>query len=766
MTQCASASSDSGPPVEWTLADMFAVLVRRRIWIVASLSATCALALMYCLCATPRYRATALIEVQKQSHGAFGLDNTTADSQTTALTDSFDDNLTLQTENGILRSDALTLNVIHRAGLETSPDYFAPRPGDLAWMRNLTRPLFFWPKPLEPLSVPLVDAPNRRYAALKIFARRSTIAPTAGTRLISISYSDPDPVRAASVVNAMVDCLADFSFQAHSSDAAQSAMWLQNQLAELKKQTDALDDRAAALDRQTETFGDSDAHNVVLERLDELNASLAAAQSNRIVREAIWRAIQSGDPEIISGLGGNPGVGASTQNSFALLQSLRTQEAVAKSQIAESADRYGENWPALAEQRAGLATVEKSIQEEVHRLGDRAHSDYQVALQAENSARAAFDQQKALASGLTGNAVALRLARQEAEASRTLYTTLENRLQQTGVLQGLHSINFTVVAPALVPPPDHPSSPNVPLLAALALGGGIAIGCTGAIARELSDDAIHSSADLEALIGTPVFAALPWAQPAHPWYRRLLTSSRHIELALEAAAASDFGLSVPQSAYSEALHRLRASLLLSHSDRAPQVIAIMPAVPEARRNPPHPGELHEAYHEYESPSLALNLAAVLAQHGASVLYIDANLRVAPPAGVGPVAPGLSDLLAGEQTLRYEHPPSSPPLLSTIHSGPRPPCPSELVSSTRMASLLTQWRQEFGFIVVDAPPAIYADALVLAQQADAVLISARSGESRRDEVLPAYHALGRQVQDHAVLGIVLENAADGGLRAQA
>jgi polysaccharide biosynthesis transport protein len=765
MTPGTAVSLDSGPPVEWTLADLIAVLIRRRIWIVASLSACCALALVYGLCATPRYRATAIVEVQKQAHGAFGLENTTADAQTTALSDSFDDNLTLQTEIGILQSDALTLDVIRRTGLETTADYFAPRAGDNAWMSNMTHWLLFWQKPLEPLSIPLAGAPNRRYAALKIFAKRSKIVPAAGTRLISISYSDPDPARSAEVVNALVQSLADYGFQSHSSSAAQSAVWLQNQLSDLKQQTDALDARAAALDRQAGAFGDSDAHNVVLDRLDELNAALSAAQSNRIVREAIWRAVQSGDPEILSGLGGNPGAGASTQNSFALLQSLRSQEAVAKSQIAESSDRYGENWPALAEQRAGLATVEKSIQDEVHRLGDRARSDYEVSVQAENSARAAFEQQKTLAAGLTGNAVALRLARQEADASRTLYTSLENRLQQTGVLEGLHSTNFTVVAPALVPPPSHPSSPNVPLLAALALGSGIAVGCTGAIARELTDDAIRRPADLEALMDAPVFVAIPAQEPARAWYRRFLPVPHHAELALEAAAASDFALPAPESPYAEALHRLRAILLLSHSDHAPQVIAILPAAPDCR-NTSHPSELYDAYLENEAPSLALSLAAVLAQYGSSVLYVNADLRAAPPAGAFPVAPGLSDLLTGVESLPFDHPPSEPSLLSVIHSGARPPCPSELISSARMTSLLARWRREFAFIVVDSPAATYADALVLAQRADAVLLAARSGRTRRNEVLAAFRALSRQVRNHAVLGLILDDASQGGPRARA
>jgi polysaccharide biosynthesis transport protein len=766
MTPRAPAALDSGPPVEWTLPDLFAVLARRRAWILASLGVCCILSLLCVLTATPRYRAAATIEVHRESHGAFGLENTTTDSQSTALSDSFDDNLTLQTEIAILQSDALTLDVIRRTGLESTPDYFAPRTGHRAWVGNVARAIFFWRKPLEPASVPLADASNRRYVALKIFAKRAKIAPVAGTRLVSIGYSDPDPVRAAAVVNALVQSLADHSFQTSSSAAAQSAAWLQAQLAGLKQQTDALDARAAALDRQAEAYGDNDAHNVTLERLDELNTALSAAQSSRIVREAIWRAVENGDPEIISGLSGNPGAGESTQNSFALLQSLRAQEAAAESRIAESAGRYGENWPALAEQRAGLATIEKSIQDEVRRLGDRARSDYEVALQAETSARGAFDQQKAVASGLTGSAVAARLARQEADASRTLCTNLENRLQEAGVLEGLHSSNFTLVAPALVPSPDHPSSPSIPLLAALALGGGLAIGCACAIVRELTDDTIHSAADLETLIDLPVLATVPASRSLRPWYARLLPAPRHAEFALEAAAASDFALPAAPSPFVEALHLLRANLLLSQSDPAPQVIAIMAASPEGPPSPSPGATEHNGYFEEGAPSLALSLAAILAQYGAPVLCVDADLRAAPPAGAFPVAPGMSDLLSGDEALEYDHPAWGPSLLSVVPSGSRPPCPSELIASARMRSLLERWRGEFRFIVVDAPAALYADALMLAQLADAVLVAAHPGKTRRDALLPVLRALSSKMSQQAVLGLILEDVSCGGSHAQA
>jgi uncharacterized protein involved in exopolysaccharide biosynthesis len=755
MTRAAlpSVRTAGEPPVEWTLLDLCAVFLRRRAWFLGSLALCCGLALLYWIAATPRYRATAIIEINKDPHGAFGLDNTTADHPATDVSDSFDDNLTLQTEVGILQSDALTLDVIRRLQLESTPDYFAPRTRASGSLHMLV----LWRRPAESLATPLAQAPNRRFTALKIFAAHRKIAPQSGTRLIAVSYSDPNPERAAAVVNALVQALADYGYQSRSAAAAQSASWLSAQLAGLKLQTDALDARATSLDRASGDYGDDSAHNPVLARLDSLNAALSTAESSRIVRQAIWRAVQNGDPEAISGLAGNPDTGPNTQNSLALLQSLRAQESALKSQIAESANRYGKNWPASAEHRAHLESIQNSIQEEIHRLGDRAHTDYEVSLQAENAARDTFTQQKNLASRLTGSAVALRLARQQAGESRTLYSSLLGRLQQTGVLEGLHSANFVVVSPALVPPPDHPASPNLPLLAALALGVGITLGCGSAIARELTDNTLHTAAELEALLDSPVFATVPAYRPDDPWYRRFLPLPAGSAINLQAVAEPGFGPPIRETPFLEALHHLRASLLLSHSDRPPQVITIT----DPCRTPPG---LPRPHPQNGPPSLALSLATVLAQHGTSTLFVDADLRSAPAVSTS-ADPGLSEMLANQALSHLSQTIADLPSLAVVHAGARPPCPAELIASSRMASLLAAWREEFDFIVIRAPAAFHADALVLAQLSDAVLLAAHAGRTKRDEILPSFQALSRQVPNHAVLGLILQQAGPGSIYAR-
>ena len=206
---------------DWTLADLMIVLQRRRGYLVACIGCMLALATAYCLIATPRFQATGEIEVQKESPAAFGLENSVTGDTTTTGADSLDYSMTLETEAKILQSHTLALQVIKELGLETTHDYFPLHQTG----SSLPAWLLFWRKPVEPPAIYLEDAPNRRYLALKIFASRLKVTPETGTRLIEVSYSDPDPELASAVVNHLIQALTDYTYQARFHSTAQASAW-------------------------------------------------------------------------------------------------------------------------------------------------------------------------------------------------------------------------------------------------------------------------------------------------------------------------------------------------------------------------------------------------------------------------------------------------------------------------------------------------------------------------------------------------------------
>lgn len=695
---------------------------------------------VYCLAATRRYEATGQIQIQKDSAGAFGLESSVMGDAADSASDALDYNITLQTEANILNSATLAMRVIQDLHLETTEDFYPP--GKSGRHVALFLRLFFWKKPVEPLSVPLDRAPNRRYVVLKIFASHLKVEPVTGTRLINISYSSPDPKMAADVVNHLISALMDYTFQARFTATAQASSWLTAQLDDLRRQTQDLQTRAITLQRQTGMFGDDESHNVVLARLESLNEALAAAESNRILKEAIYRVARSGDPELISGLSGNTGGAvASMANSLGLIQNLRAQEATARAELDEDRVRYGIAYPRIAELQAELNGIDKSIQDEVHRIGERARTDYEIAARAETSARTALDQQKKIVNDLNGKAIAYSLAKQEADGSREVYESLLAKLKEAGVLEGLRSTNITVVTPALVPPPNRPRSPNILLYYLAAILSGLIFGAAAAWLRELTDARVRSLEDLEQLTGAPLLGLIPEIEKG-----KVLSNHRRSHAAMRVRRGAHIAASAYSSSpFAESLRSLRTSLMLSRSSRAPQVLLVTSA---------NAGE--------GKSTVSLNLATVLAQQEARVLLVDADLRrpvLHERIGIQATV-GLSLALSSGQTAPQPLPVEGIQGLFVLCGGPVPPFPAELLSSTRMRALLTQWRSEYDFIVMDGPPALpVTDAIVLEQLCDAVLLVARHGMTEKKVVHRSYRALIRQLPEHVVLGTVL-NAVPG------
>lgn len=704
----------AAPPREWTLKDLVSIFRRRRGIVGVSVLTAITLAALYCVLATRRFQATGQVEVQKDSPGRLGLDRNMTGDPENGDADALDASMTLETEASILRSPTLALMVVKNLKLETTEDFYPLHKHRLtipAWM-------FFWKKPVEPLSVPLDGAPNRRYVVLKIFASHLKVEQETGTRLIDVSYSSPDPQLASVVVNRLIAALQDYTFQSRFQATAQASAWLATQLSGLKKQTEDLQQAADRLQQGTGIYGPDASHNLVLARLEGLNAALSAAETNRILKQAIYEVTKSGDPELISGLAGNNATGANPAitNSLALLQTLRAQQASVQAEIDEADARYGSAYPKVAELHGELSGIDKSIHDEIGRIGERAHTDYEVAQSAEDAARDSFEKQKELATEANDRTVAYELARQEADASRGLYQNLLGKLKEAGVLEGLRSTNLTVVNAGMVPPTNHPHSPNVPLSFAAALAGGMFLGCAGALVREATDSSVHSIDDLERLLGVSVAGVVP----------RFRKAARRNNVPIEN------GELVSPSPFS-----------LPSSQKSSQVILVTSAVPGDGKS-----------------GLAASLATSLARSGARVLLIDADLQcptLHSIFGAQQTSGLLEALRTGTAADIHECP--HVPGLSAVWAGDAATANSwngaALLASPHLNALVQQWRTQFDYIVLDSAPVLpVPDAASLARLCDRTLLIVRYQATTMQAAQRGYRMIRRHLPSHAELDVVM------------
>ncbi len=739
-----------------TLASLLQAARRRKRLLVWPAVVLLVLAAVSCLTSTPRYRATAEIQILKEDGGAFGLEsNVTGQAGAAPAGDSLDYNMTLQTEAGILRSPALALAVIEATGLERTPDYFArSRTGPASvfaqWGARLP-----WRKPLESLGTPLRDAPNRRSVAEKIFKAHLKVQSLAGTRLLDVSYADPDPARAAVVANTCTRTLAEMDFQQHLTATLQGSSWLSGQLEELRKRTEQAQARAARLQRGTGVFGNDASRNVVLERLESLNQTLTSAESNRILKESIDQVASKVNPELISSLSGNSNSGAvaSINTSLSLIQGLRAQEAQVRAELAEASARYGPSYPKITELKAQLSGLQAATIAETSRLGQRAHTDWQVAVRTEQAARAAFERQKQLAVNQNDSVLAYQLAREEADSSRALYEGLLSKLKQASLLGGLRFSNISIVSAANIPPPNRPSSPNIPLRIAGAGAGGLLLGLCFAGYKELVDQSIHSFAEIETLAGVPLLAALPtidrgvsgggrWMK-ARRWIGNIAFGNRATPAGGRVSASSLLTPAVDRkhSAYSEQLRCLRTLLIRVAADRPlPKILLVTSCLPGEGKT-----------------TLSLNLAATLALGGSRVLLVDADLRRPAASPYGSLQPGqgLAFALSGPERVQPRQPIPALPNLCMLADAQGAPVAMDLLASSRLPEVLAEWKSAYDVVLLDSPAVLPVhDAALLAQHSDAVLLVARHERTSRTSLLRSVDRLRGQVGPAVPIGVIL------------
>ena len=265
---------------------------------------------------------------------------------------------------------------------------------------------------------------------------------------------------------------------------------------------------------------------------------------------------------------------------------------------------------------------------------------------------------------------------------------------------------LSVMEPAQLPvsPVGPRGAQNVMLAAAI----GLALSVCGAFLMEYIDDTVHSAEDVRKDLGLAVIGSIA-------------------DIKGKDYASKLMPIKQPRSPVAEAYRMLRTNLQFSDIDHPRRVLLMTSCGP------------------LEGKSVtAANLSIVMAQSGKRVILVDADLRRPMQHKVFELedAFGLTTILLNpSMPLDDVLQATSVPNLRVLTCGPIPPDPSELLSSKRMADVITTLRQVADIVIFDTPPAlVVTDASVLSTRADGVLMVVQAGRTRRTAAKQAKEAL--------------------------
>jgi succinoglycan biosynthesis transport protein ExoP len=721
-------------------------IIRKHLWLIVALTGFCTVMTAVYMARKPDvYGAEARVQVDLESNPGLGLNGKPVVINNPASAPDY-----FETQLEILRGSGLLRRVVKTLDLEHNRAFFKPEMGQRTMWQRLREMTGFGGNSVDArptadqgvLMTSSVAPPTDREDLAEI--KRLTpyvstiqsgleVEQIGHTRLVEIRFTHRDPQIAAKVVNAIADTFVLANLERMTETNAGAAAFLKKRIADLQAGIRNAEERLINYSNDNQIISLDANQNTVVERLNGLNRELMEAENERNLAEAAYRsALAPGAADALA-----TGNGTST-TAEAKLSELRQK-------LAELRVEYTDKWPEIKVVKGQIEELEKQLSES--RTGNTSllvktlETKFHGAQERERVVRAAFDQQRRETVAQNSAAVNYRILQQEIQTNQELLNGLWQRFKENDVILAGTPNNIRVADYANTP--EHAIGPQRMRGVGIAFAFSMVFGVGLALLRELSNNTVRTPADVTRKIRLPTIAVVPKVKG---WRKRGLLSGSRLFSQLNNRNGNRRPLLMngdTEAPWAEVYRKLRTIVMLSRPGKTPKTILVTSSVPAEGKT-----------------TTAVNIATVLAQTGANVLIIDADMRQPTLHRIFDLnnERGLSTLLADKLTVTET--------LSLIHqdevtglhvlpAGPVPLQPAELLASQQMRRLLEITAASFTHIVIDSTPIIsFTDSVLISNLVDGVILVVRGGKSPHEIV---QHSRRELLEVGAnIFGVVLNN----------
>lgn len=665
-------------------------------WIMLAVIAACLIgALIVTLLMTPRYTATATLEISRQPDRIVKVDGLEPET-------SLDDQEFYQTQYSLIRARTLAESIVTDLNLANDEHFL-----NIFGVKTKDGGLFAGQAPTTPARATL---DRRKNIAADILLANFGVAPVRGSRLVVVSFTSPDPALSAKIVNAWTAHFIESNLARRFDATAYARKFLERRLEQVRGRLEESERLLVSYAQQQRIInvGVSEGADTATSRVERpldvddlvsLNNALASATADRMHVEARLHEIR-----------GPVSTEALTNGA---ISSLRQKRAEIAAEYAKTVVRFTPEYPAAKELSSQLAVLDSSIAREESRVSESLRSSYKAASERESALRGQVDILKSRLLNLRSRSIQYNIYQRDVDTNRQLYDALLQRYKEIGVAGGVGTNNVAVVDPALVP--ERPSSPRLKINLGLALLIGCAAALALAFALEQIDETIKDPADATRALGLPLLGAAP------------ATSGDPLEQ-----------LKNRKSELSEAYLAVQTNLNFSTDHGVPRSLALTSA---------RAGE--------GKTTSCFALALTLVRTRRNVVLIDCDLRspsVHKLMGLQNDR-GVSNFLAGDDNIDGLLRESEEFGMAIMSAGPQPPNAAELLTGNRLSTLIERLSERFDHILIDGPPVLgLADAPLIASHVEALVCAVEAHGARASMIRTAINRLsGTHVN---LLGIIL------------
>ena len=716
-----SEVSASGAGDELNLRELWRAIMRRKWALLATILLVTTGAYVHSVRQTPLYTSEALLHVQNRDAQVIEFGG--------VVEEMIADPATIESEIELLNSRAFHRRIAEQLNLIEDPEFnpsLLQDEQEESWFDYLD-PFRYIPaewlvalrggdqEQLDPVRATLDPVALKMNDVVSAFGGRVTAEQVGRSYVISLAFTSEEPLKSTQIVNAMADEYLVTQVEAKYQAAQRATEWLGKRIEELRGQVLEAEAKIVEYRTRNNLVATNDSNPAMLQFF-QLNTQLALAQAQRAEAEARLSQARG----LLNAAGGVQA--ASLVLNSVLMANLRTQETELMRTLSELTTIYGERHPQMVNTRAELQSVRSKMEDEVQRIIQDLANEVAVAQAREGELQSHMNRLQGDAANSDLAEVELRDLTMEADTNREMFSTFLTRFREIVEQQELQEADARVLSAADIPTvPSHPKTLQITMIA---FGASLVLGVllVFVIERWDADYGFRSADEIQSAIGVRALALVPDLS-------RRETSG---------VTAEDYILQKPNSAFAEALQRIRTSLFLTDGEHPPKTVLITSSVPLEGKS-----------------TIAAALARQSARSGLKVILIDADLRRPRLHEVIGIANqnGLSEVLTGRANPEAAIKRDERSGLDFLPAGVGVVSPPDLFRSSTMKILLEEMATYYDLVIIDTPPvAAVSDSFTLSGIVDKSIYVIRWEQTPRNVALAGIRQMVEAGAD--IAGVVL------------
>ena len=532
------------------------------------------------------------------------------------------------------------------------------------------------------------------------------------TNLVKVAYQSPDRVIARDMVNAVMDAYKSFSLDWRTLSANRSAAFIEKQLESVRASLDRTDRDLEAFTRDNGAVFLPDQAQELITTGSQLDLEMRKAdiqqQLLQMAASGISRAERKGT--------------ASALTSDFLFEDELLARAIGT--LNEMEMKHETLLADVTEVHPEVRRLEKEISNVRGQTKEMVMASLRRIKKRQNALAESLEGLQDKLKAFPSKERQMAVLRRNQEVTQDLYKFLLTKLEEARLLKESTTTDKRIIDRATTPFRHSWPRKQTTLLLAVILG--LLLGVSVVFAKRAIDPRVRDEEEAKLLWGgMPLYGAVPDLNVLG-----LLSRRRNILSTIWES---------PKGPAAEAFRTLRTNVEFTQVGEEPiKVIQITSS--EAS--------------EGKSTVLA-NLAVALVKAGHRVLIADLDLRRPSQHRMfqAPRIPGISDHLVGRADIAIHHIEAYG--VDFVPAGNEPPESQRLLASSALENLIRTWRERYDYVLLDTPPLLVADSVVISRLSDMVIFVVRPRHCRREILKLARNAQQRMDQ---VKGLVINGVA--------